>query len=257
MKALMSKSKIEELVEFLTSLEGVNDKSIISTFVKEEFNLVVDRSVYYCDDYALRFSSSNSLTFGNTVLSLSVLQKYDDRPFIVILVTPQQIHCLLANTTLLKKISHSSHELRTDNIKGSFNGSDISRELCGITNESSNLDALFTIHSTVGFEENLPRLVEATNNISATGKKFIVSDHQWSLIESSPVRAKDFVSSDDFIDLKQDLDNRVQKFSSEILLAGLIENVNVRGRVIEYLIAGEDEALREEIILSLNGRIQN
>ena len=254
MKALMSKSKIEELVEFLTSLEGVNDKSIISTFVKEEFNLVVDRSVYYCDDYALRFSSSNSLTFGNTVLSLSVLQKYDDRPFIVILVTPQQIHCLLANTTLLKKISHSSHELRTDNIKGSFNGSDISRELCGITNESSNLDALFTIHSTVGFEENLPRLVEATNNISATGKKFIVSDHQWSLIESSPVRAKDFVSSDDFIDLKQDLDNRVQKFSSEILLAGLIENVNVRGRVIEYLIAGEDEALREEIILSLNGR---
>jgi len=30
-----------------------------------------------------------------------------------------------SNTTFLKKISHSSHELRTDNIKGSFNGSDI------------------------------------------------------------------------------------------------------------------------------------
>jgi hypothetical protein len=34
-------------------------------------------------------------------------------------------------------------------------------------------------------------------------------------------------------------------------LAALIENVNVRGRVIEYLIAGEDEALRQQLIVAL------
>ncbi len=34
-------------------------------------------------------------------------------------------------------------------------------------------------------------------------------------------------------------------------MAALIENVNVRGRVIEYLIAGEDEALRQELIVAL------
>jgi len=37
----------------------------------------------------------------------------------------------------------------------------------------------------------------------------------------------------------------------EILLAALIENVNVRGRIIEYLIAGEDESLRQQIISAL------
>lgn len=34
-------------------------------------------------------------------------------------------------------------------------------------------------------------------------------------------------------------------------MAALIENVNVRGRVIEYLIAGDDEALRQRLIASL------
>jgi hypothetical protein len=46
----------------------------------------------------------------------------------------------------------------------------------------------------------------------------------------------------------------VIRFKSEILLAALIENVNVRGRIIEYLIAGEDELLRQEIIDSLQKR---
>lgn len=39
---------------------------------------------------------------------------------------------LYANSTLLRKISHSSQELRVDNIKDSFDGSDIIRELEGI-----------------------------------------------------------------------------------------------------------------------------
>ncbi len=242
------------MIRYLSTLEGINDKSIISASVKKEFSLTNDRSVFYCEDYALRFSTSKSSSFGNTVLSLSALQKYDDRPFIVVLVTPGKIHCLLANSSLLKKISHSSQELRIDNIKGSFNGTDIFRELSGIANNSANLDDLFAIHSTIGFEENLPRLVEATNDIMATGHRHVVDESHWSVIANSPSRAKEFMSSKEYLDLKQDLDNRVQKYSNEILLAGLIENVNIRGRVIEYLIAGEDEALQQEIIQSLKGK---
>ena len=49
------------------------------------------------------------------------------------------------------------------------------------------------------------------------------------------------------------MDAQVSKFRSEILLAALIENVNVRGRVIEYLITGEDESLRQELIVALKG----
>ena len=43
----------------------------------------------------------------------------------------------------------------------------------------------------------------------------------------------------------------VAKYRNEICLAALIENVNVRGRVIEYLIAGEDERLRQSLIAAL------
>ncbi len=51
--------------------------------------------------------------------------------------------------------------------------------------------------------------------------------------------------------LKAELDAQVDKYGTEILLAAHIENVNVRGRIIEYLIAGEDEALRQELISAL------
>jgi hypothetical protein len=43
----------------------------------------------------------------------------------------------------------------------------------------------------------------------------------------------------------------VDRFKNEILLAALIENVNVRGRIIEYLIAGDDERLRQDLIFAL------
>jgi len=73
------------------------------------------------------------------------------------LVTPTENHILLANSTLLRKISHSSQQLRVDNIKGSFNGSDIFRELDGITNEPANVERLFDIHREIGFEGKPPQ----------------------------------------------------------------------------------------------------
>ena len=157
----------------------------------------------------------------------------------------------MANTTLLKKISHSSQQLRENNIRGSFNGSDIAREFEGITNSAENISRLFNIHEGIGFEGNLARLVEATNNISPTGVKFVVSESAASTILASPQRAERFMVSEDCAVLKAELDAQVNRFRSEILLAALIENVNVRGRIIEYLIAGEDEALRQQIVSAL------
>jgi hypothetical protein len=68
---------------------------------------------------------------------------------------------------------------------------------------------------------------------------------------AAPQRAKAFIESSDCQTLKLELDSKVEKYKSEILLAALIENVNVRGRLIEYLIAGEDERLRQELIAAL------
>ena len=51
--------------------------------------------------------------------------------------------------------------------------------------------------------------------------------------------------------LKSELDRITLKYKNEIILASLIDNVNIRGRVIEYIIAGEDDRLRDEIINAL------
>jgi len=242
---------IAELLDLLRQNDGINDKTRLTKITSERFKLVQDRSVYSCKEFALRFSASGNQKFGNTVLSLSNLQKVDDRPFLVCLVTPTKNYLLLANTTFLKRISHSSQELRVNNIRGSFNGSDIMREFEGIPNNNANIDRLFNIHAGIGFDGNLARLVEATNNISPTGKKFLPSVEQKTQIMLSPVRASVFIKSPDANTLKLELDSKVHEFKNEILLAALIENVNVRGRIIEYLIAGEDERLRDSIVAAL------
>lgn len=242
---------LKRVIKLIEENDGIIDKGKLAGIVADAFCLVKDRSVYYCSDYALRFSSSASRNFGNTVLSLSNLRKYDDRPFIVCLVTPSKNHCLVANTTFLKKISHSSQELRESNIKGSFNGSDIVRDFEGIEDVAENIERLYAIHAEVGFEGNLARLVEATNNISPSGTKYVVGEFASAAILAAPQRAIRFVGAKEWSILKSELDAKVEAFKTEILLAAMIENVNVRGRIIEYLIAGEDETLRQELISAL------
>ena len=242
---------LDVLASFVRRHDGINDKRRLCQLVVDKFGLTRDRSVYYCNDFAIRFSSAASASFSNTVLSLSNLRKVDDRPFIVCLTTPSENHLFLANSTFLRKISHSSQELRVNNIRGSFNGSDIERQFEGIANEPANLARLFDIHAEIGFDGNLARLVEATNNISPSGVKFIVNDGALTTILAAPDRAKSFVASNDSRTLKAELDARVAKYKNEILLAALIENVNVRGRVIEYLVAGEDEQLRQSLVSAL------
>ena len=245
---------LKSLVDLVSKHNGINDKSKLTAVVTESFGLTQDRSVYYRPEFAIRFSSASGESFGNTVLSLSNLHKVDDRPFFVCLVTPRANYLLLANSTFLRKISHSSQELRENNIRGSFNGSDIIRDFEGIANAPTNFERLYNIHDGIGFDGNLPRLVEATNNISPTGKKYAVSAAARAVIMDAPVRAGAFVASADAIELKRDLDEKVDRFRNEILLAALIENVNVRGRIIEYLIAGDDERLRQDLIAALRDR---
>ena len=125
------------------------------------------------------------------------------------------------------------------------------RDFEGIRNIPENFERLSNIHDSIGFEGNLVRLVEATNHITPTGEQFAITDSARLIILAAPVRASAFVESPDAKELKRDLDEKVQRLRNEILLASLIENVNVRGRIIEYLIAGEDEKLRQDLIAAL------
>ena len=245
---------LNELIAFIQSHDGIYDKAALAKLVSDRFDCVKDRSVYYTKSFAIRFckGQGQSAAISNTVLSLSALQKYDDRMFVVCICAVGKNHLLLANTTMLSKISHSSKELRIDNIKGSFNGSDILRNWGGISNTSANFETLFAMHQNNTFEENLVRLVEATNNIVPTGKKYDVSvGNRLTNIMQSPDRAAQFAVSPDYTDLLNDLNARTRTFENEILVAACIENVNLRGRIIEYLIAGEDVAMREQLINAL------
>ena len=167
----------------------------MAEIVKKEFDLVKDRSVYYCDDFAIRFSQSENKRRSNTVLSLSALQKYDDKPFIVCVVSSKVNYLMLANTTFLKKISHSSQELRVDNIKGSFNGGDIMMEFEMLENELSSIEHLFAYHSGLTFQDNLERLVESTNGIVGRVQKFGVTESNKQTILSLVDRAISFSNS--------------------------------------------------------------
>ena len=94
-------------------------------------------------------------------------------------------------------------------------------------------------------------LLEETNNISPTGHKYSVTAVSKATIMKAPERAIRFVESSDAATLKREIDEKVDRYRNEIICAALIENINVRGRIIEYLIAGEDEVRRQEIIAAL------
>lgn len=251
---MYNKTVVDRLVAYIEKLNGIGDKNKLADAVQKEFSLVQDRKVYYCTDFAIRFSKSESKRMSNTVLSLSALQKYDDKPFFVCIVASTVNYLLLANSTFLKKISHSSKELRIDNIKGSFNGGDIMLVYDEMDNEPQFFDRLYAYHSGLSFADNLERLVASTNDIVGRVPKFEVNDSNKGTIMSSVSRAQSFISSADYKDLKSDLDSRVKRVQGEIAIAAFIDNVNLRGRVIEYLITDNGSSLKDQIIDSLQNK---
>lgn len=249
---MYNKTAIDRLIKIVEENNGIGDKEKLANLVQKEFSLVKDRKVFANDDFAIRFSKSEHKRMSNTVLSLSALQKYDTKPFFVCIVASTTNYLLLANTTFLKKISHSSQELRIDNIKGSFNGGDIMMDFQGIENDPRNFQSLFAYHEGFSFQDNLERLVESTNGIVGRVQKFCVTPESKTIILDSVSRASDFVASSHYNDLRKDLDARVAKVQGEIAIAAFIDNVNVRGRVIEYLITDNGSSLKDQIIKALH-----
>lgn len=250
---MYDKKSIDRLIAFIEGRSECADKSTLADSVKKEFELTQDRRVYSCNSFAIRFSFSSSglKRMSNTVLALSSLQKFDNVPFFVCIVSPKTNYLLLANSTFLKKISHSSQALRIDKIRGSFNGSDILMEYNGIENSPQNFEQLYAYHAGLSFQDNLERLVESTNGIIGRIPKFEVTETARSNIFSAISRAKKFINSKEYNDLKQDLSNRVSRVKEEIAKAAIIDNVNVRGRIIEFLITDNDSDLKSQEINAL------
>ena len=129
---MYNQAKIQKLVDFVNSNKDLVDKAVFKNKLQSEFNLKTDRTVYYCDDFAVRVSYSKTTTVSNTVLGLAKIKAYDNIPLFVIVVSPVGHKIVLANSTCVKKVSHSSHKLTLTKIIGSINFSDISSEIFGI-----------------------------------------------------------------------------------------------------------------------------
>ena len=244
-------SKCKEFIDYVLNDAPQHDKAAVEKDVVQRFCLTRDRKVYHNNYYAVRFSYSKSQSFSKTVLSLSALEKYDKIPFFVVLVRLKgKNEIMMANSTFLKKISHSSQSLTMTNIRGSFNGSDIVKEYEGYANDADNFDELLSIHQGLDWEDNLQRLVDASSQIKPVNKKFMPDEAQRENIIRSVGRAASFVASADYDVLKQDLDERCSKCKNEIFIASRIENVNIRGRLIESLITA-DEQERENLMATL------
>lgn len=237
-----------EFIDYVRDEMPKYNKDVAQQEAQRTFGMTRDGKVYYTDHFAVRFCYSKSGSFSNTVLALSKLQKFDHIPFFVVLVKGDEDNALfLANSSLLRKISHSSQELRVDNIKGSFNGSDIIKEYNDIPNNLDHIKELYAIHEGFSWEENLTRLVEATSNIKPLKKKFVPDDNQLHNLFSSIGRAEEFIASEDYETLKADLAERVQRNLKSIIVASHIENVNIRGRLIEYLITTENNDILDDV----------
>jgi hypothetical protein len=228
-----------ELVEFLIEYSTENPrtpKREIALATAMRFGLEKHRSVYVGAHFAIRFSSASSASFSNVVLSLSALRALDNNPFLVCIVRPTGLELLLVNSTFLKKISHSSHQLRINNVRGSFLGHDILRIYGDLTNKPSNFDKMFSAHQEFAWEENLERLVEATNNIAPTGIRFDPTDVACENILASANIAYSLSNHPEYLAVEAVLREIVHSNEGAIIEAAIIDNVNERGNKIEQLI---------------------
>lgn len=250
---------VHDFVRIIENNKEVNTKEEMIDIVCRKFAMVKDgRAVYHSDFFAVVFCYSKNNSFSNVVLSLSKLEKYDHIPCFVVLVKKGLDNVIyLINTTFLNKISHSSNDLRVDNIRGSLLGSNIRKELVeiGKRNQPSDFDDLFSYHQGFTWKENIERLVESTNNIKPNKKKAVLDEDEREILLKAPSRAIEFVTSEDYNTLLDDLRNRCEEVKDAILVASHIDNVNIRGRLIEVLITSNQEE-RNRLLCNL-GQVEH
>lgn len=227
--------------DFATRLHSGNaeiSKPAFAAAIAKHFGLAKARSVFFADDFAVRFCYSKVSSFSNCVVSLAVLQKFDDRPFLVCLLRPSGVQTFLANSTFIKKVSHSSHMLTVSNIRGTILGHDILREYEGVANVPANFAALYESHSQFLWDENLARIVEATTAISPTGIRFAPTPEQNERILNAPMLSLSAEQSGEVRRVEAVLLRNLAAKTSEILTAAEIDNVKIRGDRIEQLLTG-------------------
>ena len=251
---------LSEIVSKLVRFKSENkaaDKAEVERHLVAMGGFTKERPVYVGHGITVRVSEANTGTFSNTVLGLAKLQRYDSAPVVICIVRPDRLDFRLANATFLKKVSHTSHSLRLDNVRGSFLGNDIVDEYEGIPNRPNNFERLTAIHAEFAWVENLERLVGATNLIVAKLTRFAPSEGETKEILAAPQRAAATLQSDAFLETERNLIDVIERNGKELLSAAALDNGNIRGNRIEAFMTGMKNAHRlDDMVYPLaNGRL--
>jgi len=239
----MDFSILDEIIEMSKSFATPYNKQNIVDSIVKKFNLSKTRKVYYNDKLSIRFSSAKN-GYSNTFLGFQKILDNDSKPLVACIIRKDKIEFLLANATFINCVSHSSKNLSVDNIRGSANLSNIIREFSELTNEPNNFPKLFELHSEILQKDNIERIVENTLHIKAKGERFNPNEAQLKIIRESPNVIKEIELDSEFIEMKEELFQKVNELKNEILKTSAIDNVNLRGNAIEQLIT-EDENSHE------------
>jgi hypothetical protein len=255
MAAARASMKLPETIAFLQQFKLAHpkaNKADIEEALLTSINATKERSVIAADGFALRLCEANTPSFSNVVLSLSALQKYDSVPVVICIVRPDRLDFRLANSTFLRRISHSSHTLREDNIRGSFLGHDIMDQFEAMPNLPEHFEELFAIHSEFTWEENVLRLVEATTAIVGRSTRVDVTGDILARLMEAPGKAAIALTTAEFQDVERHLSGLIETHRGELLRAATLDNVNIRGNTIEQIITGEVNAHRlDDLIFPL------
>lgn len=237
---------INQLIDYIYSLHGKTTKEELRASIINTFQLTAySKSLFYNNDFAIRFShtSRDPCSISNTILSLKSLLDLDDSvPVFLCVIWKTENVLYMMNTTFINKISHSSKWLRHDNIVWSFLGQDIMQEYNWISNTPNNFETLWYEHlNNGGSKWNLDRIINNTQNIVWILKPFHPTPEEENNIYKSIDRLysakKEFILSDVYYEFQ----DRIYEFYQEILFAAKnIDNVNLRGNILEYLIVHWD-----------------
>lgn len=232
----MDFSILNEIIKLSKDFSVPYDKETVVDAIVKKFNLSAKRKIFQNKDISIRFSNVKNGGYSNTFLGFRQILENDDKPLIACIIRTNEIEFLIANSTFVTRISHSSKILELLKIRGSVNLSNIIKSFSGYSNEPKNFEELFKLHSEIPQEDNIERVVENTKLIKAKKERFNITDEQQKIILGNIQFIKNIEEDSDFIKMNNELIKKVEDLKNEILEIAESRNVNIRGNLIEQLI---------------------
>jgi hypothetical protein len=231
--------RLAEFAEFALAWRQQRPEATKEEFcdvVAQRFALTKAGALWVSKDLCIRANQSRSEAFTNTVVSVRKLLQYDDRPIVACLLFPGGLRLLLANTTFVTKVSHSSHGFRVEHPIGSILGTDIATQHAGIANEPCGFARLWALHEAADHAANLARIATATSLLDRPKMSWSPTSEQRDHMLAAPLLAQRVVGLAAYVRAAADLDSRVAARRDAILAAAANPNRKVRGTEIEQIV---------------------